>query len=135
MVLASFLFATMGVCVKLASASYGAGEVMFYRGLTGAVLIFLLARSRGISLRTSATAYLQVAALARAGEPEVRIVFYFSLGGSLFGLLTTPFTGVHAHTWGGAALLLSVGVLATAAQLMMTRAYSTGSALVNASLQ
>ena len=32
MVLASLLFATMGVCVKLASAHYGAGEIVFYRG-------------------------------------------------------------------------------------------------------
>jgi S-adenosylmethionine uptake transporter len=83
----------------------------------------------------SATAYLQVTALARAGEPEVRIVFYFSIGGALFGLLTTLWTGVHAHTFKGVALLLAVGLLATFAQLMMTRAYSTGRTLVNASLQ
>ena len=83
----------------------------------------------------SATAYLQVTALARAGEPEIRIVFYFSLGGTLFGLLTMLWTGSHAHTLKGVALLLAVGVLATVAQLMMTRAYSTGRTLVNASLQ
>ena len=34
---------------------------------------------------TAAMAYLQVTALGRAGEPEVRIVFYFSLGGLLAG--------------------------------------------------
>ena len=34
-VVASFLFATMGVCVKLASAEYSSGEIVFYRGLTG----------------------------------------------------------------------------------------------------
>lgn len=234
MILASFLFATMGVCVKLASAHYAPGEIMFYRGLTGAVLILTLARSRGVALATrmpsahfwrslsgvvamflwfyslgnlplatamtlnymssvwmalfliggaamlggtrvdgrliatvllgfagvalilrptieqdqlwygligllsgmiSATAYLQVSALARAGEPEIRIVFYFSIGGALFGLLTMLWTGSHAHTLRGLALLLAVGVLATAAQLMMTRAYSTGRTLVNASLQ
>ena len=234
MVLASFLFATMGVCVKLASAEYSPGEIMFYRGLLGAVLIWGLAHSRGVSLKTavpashfwrslsgviamflwfyalgqlpvatamtlnymssvwmalfliggaamlgaarvdgrlvgtvllgfggvalilrptiehdqlwhglmgllsgmiSATAYLQVAALARAGEPELRIVFYFSIGGAVFGALTTVLTGVHGHSLRGAALLLSVGALATAAQLMMTRAYSTGRTLVNASLQ
>jgi len=234
MVLASFLFATMGVCVKLASAYYTPGEVMFYRGLTGAFLIWLLSRSRGLTLATripathfwrsltgvsamflwfyalgnlplatamtlnymssvwmalfliggaamlgaarvdgrlvgtvllgfagvalilrptieqdqlwhglmgllsgmiSATAYLQVAALARAGEPEVRIVFYFSLGGALFGLVTTAWTGMHAHALKGVVLLVAVGLLATVAQLMMTRAYSTGRALVNASLQ
>jgi len=234
MVLASFLFATMGVCVKLASADYGPGEIMFYRGVTGAILIAWLARSRGVSLRTpvpathfwrslsgviamflwfyalgnlpvatamtlnymssvwmalfliggaamlgsarvdgrliftvllgfagvamilrptiehdqlwhgmmglhsgmiSATAYLQVTALARAGEPEIRIVFYFSIGGAVFGALTTIWTGIHGHHLKGAALLLAVGLLATVAQLMMTRAYSTGRTLVNASLQ
>ncbi len=234
MVVASFLFATMGVCVKLASAHYAPGEIIFYRGMVGAVLILALARSRRTSLATavpaahfwrsltgvvamllwfnalanlplatamtlnymssvwmalfliggavmlgsarvdgrliatvllgfagvalvlrptigqdqlwygllgllsgmvSATAYLQVTTLARAGEPEIRIVFYFSLGGVLLGLLSTAYTGLHAHTWQGAALLLATGLLATVAQLMMTRAYSTGRTLVNASLQ
>ena len=84
----------------------------------------------------SATAYLQVTALGRAGEPEYRIVFYFSIGGICAGLLTTLFSGeLHAHTWSGVGLLLAVGLLATVAQLMMTRAYSTGRTLVNASLQ
>ena len=83
----------------------------------------------------SATAYLQVAALARSGEPEMRIVFYFSLGGALFGVLTMLYTGMHAHTLKGFALLIAVGLLASVAQLMMTRAYSTGGTLVIASLQ
>jgi len=234
MVLASFLFATMGVCVKLASGHYAAGEIIFYRGLTGALLMWGLARSRGVSLSTScagahfwrsltgvvamflwfyalgnlplatamtlnymssvwmaffliggaavlgtsrvdarliatvlmgfagvalilhptiaqdqlwhgligllsgmisATAYLQVAALAQSGEPEIRIVFYFSLGGAIFGWISTWFTGAHTHTMIGVSLLLSVGVLATVAQLLMTRAYSKGRPLVNASLQ
>lgn len=234
MVLASFLFATMGVCVKLASARYAPGEIMLYRGLIGAAIIAVVARSRRTPLATpvpavhfwrslagvtamflwfyalgnlplatamtlnymssvwmalfllggaamlgtfrvdgrligtvllgfggvalilrptiehdqlwhgliglisgmiSAMAYLQVSALARAGEPELRIVFYFSVGGATFGLVATLFTGAHAHDWRGGALLLAVGVLATVAQLLMTRAYSTGRTLVIASLQ
>lgn len=235
MVLASFLFATMGVCVKLASSQYGSGEIVFYRGLTGALLMLGFARwNRGsvatrvpamhfwrslsgvialslwfyalgalplatamtlnymssvwmalflvggavmlggakvdgrligtvlagfagvalilrptieeqqlwhglmglLSGMISATAYLQVTALGRAGEPEYRIVFYFSLGGVCAGLLTTlAGGGFHAHTASGVALLLAVGLLATVAQLLMTRAYSTGRTLVNASLQ
>ena len=234
MVTASFLFATMGVCVKLASSDYAAGEIVFYRGLTGALMMLALARWHGGTLRTrvasmhfwrslagvtalclwfysigklplatamtlnymssvwmalflvggavamgsaridgrligtvllgfagvamilrptideqqlwygliglisgivSATAYLQVTALGRAGEPEYRIVFYFSLGGIGAGAITLFVNGAHAHSWRGAALLLAVGVLATLAQLMMTRAYSTGRTLVNASLQ
>ncbi len=235
MVLASLLFALMGVCVKLASAHYAAGEIVLYRGLMGALMIALLTRWRGGTLRTTvpamhfwrsltgvcalclwfyaigrlplatamtlnymssvwmalfliggaialggsrvdarlvctvlvgfagvacvlqpaierdqlwgglagllsgvlaAMAYLQVTALGRAGEPETRIVFYFSLGGLAAGALTTPLTGgLHAHSPGGLVLLLAVGMLATLAQLLMTRAYSTGRTLVNASLQ
>jgi drug/metabolite transporter (DMT)-like permease len=85
-----------------------------------------------VSGMVAATAYLQVTALGRIGEPEYRIVFYFSLGGVGAGLLAT---GVHGHSASGLLLLLAVGVLATVAQLMMTRAYSTGRPLVNASLQ
>ena len=56
MVAASFLFATMGVCVKLAAAQYAPGEIVFYRGLMGALLMALMARSRGISLKTTVPA-------------------------------------------------------------------------------
>jgi drug/metabolite transporter (DMT)-like permease len=84
----------------------------------------------------AATSYLQVTALGRIGEPEYRIVFYFSVGGIAAGALTMLWTGgFHSHSWRGAGLLLAVGVLATAAQLMLTRAYATGRTLVNASLQ
>jgi S-adenosylmethionine uptake transporter len=84
----------------------------------------------------SALAYLQVTALGRAGEPEERTVFYFSIGGVAAGaLLALASGGFSGHTPAGAALLLAVGVLATSAQLLMTRAYATGRVLVNASLQ
>ena len=234
-VCASVLFATMGLCVKLAAAHYTTGEIVFYRGLTGSAMMLTLARWKGgtvattvpamhfwrclsgvvslclwfyalsnlplatavtlnymssvwmalflfggaIALGTSrvdgrlivtvlvgfagvalilrptiaaqqlwyglagllsgviaATAYLQVTALGRIGEPEYRIVFWFSLGAVAAGASLTLFgSGLHSHTWTGALLLLSVGVLATVAQLMMTSAYSTGRTLVNASLQ
>ena len=84
----------------------------------------------------AAMAYLQVTALGRAGEPDYRVVFYFSVGGLVAGALTTPLTGgLHAHSLRGLLLLAAVGVLATLAQLSMTRAYSKGRTLVNASLQ
>lgn len=234
MILASLLFASMGVCVKYASAYYTTGEIVFYRGLVGATVIAIVAWRRGGSLRTSvpamhfwrslsgvlalclwfyaiaqlplatamtlnymssvwmalfllggaiavggsridgrliatvligfagvalilrptierdqlwhglvglasgmlsATAYLQVTALGRIGEPEYRVVFYFSLGGIAAGALTMFATGVSPHSAFSVALLLAVGLLATLAQLMMTRAYATGKTLVNASLQ
>lgn len=234
MVLSSLLFATMGVCVKYASEFYSSGEIVFYRGIVGAVAIGFMVWRRGGSLRTpvpamhfwrslsgvlalslwfyaigglplatamtlnymssvwmalfllggaiimggaridgrliatvlagfagvalilrptiddnqlwhglvglisgmlSATAYLQVTALGRIGEPEYRVVFYFSLGGVVAGALTMLAGDANPHTLKGVALLLAVGVLATVAQLLMTRAYATGKTLVNASLQ
>jgi len=234
MLAASMLFAVMGVCVKFAAAQYGAGEMVFYRALVGAVFIFGLTRWRGGSLATTmpamhfwrsasgvvalmlwfyaigglplatamtlnymssvwmalfliggsvlvgaarvdgrlvaavllgfagvalvlrptvdqqqlwhgltgllsgmlaALAYLQVTALGRAGEPEARIVFYFSIGGLAAGALWMLIRGASAHTPRGLALLLAIGLLATAAQMMMTRAYRIGRTLANASLQ
>lgn len=235
MALATLLFAAMGVCVKFASQHYATGEIVFYRGLVGAVAMALLSRQRGIALRTpvpamhlwrsavgvtslglwfyaisglplatamtlnymssvwmavfliggaimlgrssidgrligtvlvgfvgvalilrptierdqlwhgllgllsgvlAAMAYLQVTALGRVGEPEPRVVFYFSLGGMIAGLASLPFTGfTTTHTVGGAAALVAVGIFATTAQLLMTRAYAIGRPLVNASLQ
>jgi drug/metabolite transporter (DMT)-like permease len=89
----------------------------------------------------SALAYLQVTALGKAGEPEVRVVFYFSLTGTVVGLLMWLLPGQHnptalslipASAWWQ---LLGVGGFATLAQLLMTRAYAKGSTLVNANLQ
>lgn len=234
MVCSAFLFATMSLCVKLASAHYATGEIVFYRGLIGALFIATLSRVRGGSLRTtvpmmhfwrcaigvsalglwfysigglpiataitlnymssvwmamfliggavllgqrgqidgklfatvlvgflgvalvlrptmdsqalwfgvagllsgmlSAVAYLQVTALGRIGEPETRVVFYFSLGGMAAGGASMLVTGVSAHSWQGAGLLLATGLLATTAQIMMTRAYAIGHAMTNASL-
>ena len=235
MICASFLFATMGVCVKFASATYGPGEIVMYRGLVGVIGIALLARARGVSLRTtvpmmhawrsvvgvsaltmwfyaighmplatavtlnymssvwmalfliggavvmgaqrvdprlvatvlvgfvgvalvldpsmdrdqavpglvglgsgmlSALAYLQVTTLGRVGEPEIRVVFYFSIGGFVTGLVMSLLQGWHAHhTLTGLLLLVATGATATTAQVLMTRAYAIGKPLSNASLQ
>jgi S-adenosylmethionine uptake transporter len=45
------------------------------------------------------------------------------------------FTGPSSHSLRGALLLIATGVLATVAQIMMTRAYAIGRPLSNASLQ
>jgi drug/metabolite transporter (DMT)-like permease len=234
MVIATFMFATMSVCVKVASADYSTGEIMFYRSVIGIVMMVLLSRSQGISLATrvpvnhfwrsvtgvvsmymwfysvgglpvatamtlnymssvwmavfmiggallfgtskvdkrmvvsvllgfvgvglvlqptmdqdqwwygligllsgmiSATAYLQVGALARAGEPVTRIVFYFSIAGMVLGFVTALPAGLHPLNLKGVLLHLAVGVLAGFAQILLTRAYAIGRNLVNASLQ
>lgn len=232
---ASLCFATMGLCIKLASAQYATAEIVFYRGLVGAVAIAVMAPLRGGTLKThllaqhgkrsltgvcalslwfhalaglplatamtlnymssvwmaaflvlgvllpgnrgrvdgrlvaavlagfigvvlvlqptitreqlgyglaglvsgmlAASAYLQVQALGRAGEPEYRVVFYFSLGGMAAGALGMAFTGMHAHDARGLTLLLATGALATLGQMLMTRAYAIGRTLSNASLQ
>lgn len=235
MVLAALLFSMMGVTVKLASASYPAAEIVFYRGIVGALAMWAWGRWQGVGMATrvpmlhvwrsasgvsalllwfsaiavlplatavtlnymssvwmavfviasamwqrsarldarllaavtagfvgvmlilqptlrgyplwgglagllsgmlSATAYFQVSALGRAGEPEARVVFYFSLCGAAAGaLLVMLGSGWHGHTPRGLALLLASGALATAAQLLMTRAYAIGRPLTNATLQ
>jgi drug/metabolite transporter (DMT)-like permease len=52
MVLGSLVFASMGVCVKIASAWFSSAELVLYRGLIGIVFLWALARGRGISLAT-----------------------------------------------------------------------------------
>ncbi len=232
---ATFLFALMALCVKLASVNYGAGEIVLARSLVGLALMGAMLHLRRRSLRTpvpgmhfwrglsgtvalclwfyaigglplataitlnymssvwmavfliggavlvgsgrvdgrlvatvlvgfagvalvlrptlqqeqlwfglaglasgvlSAMAYLQVRSLGRAGEPEERVVFYFSLSGVVAGAVVAVFTGgLHSsHTLRGLLLLLAIGVLATAAQWLLTRAYAIGATLGNAAL-
>lgn len=243
MLFASFIFATMGVCVKLASDLYSTSEIVMYRGVIGAVILFIVARLNGGSLRTAlplahlwrgtvgvtalwlwfysisllplatamtlnytapiwiavflfiagwwkgdkriewrfaaaigmsfigvalllrpsvhadqwlggiialisgmlaALAYLQVKSLSHRGEPEYRVVFYFCVSGivaGLFGSLLASGIGDHAqplfhsHTPKGTALLVAIGITATAAQIAMTRAYRLGNTLIVANLQ
>lgn len=245
MVLATVLFAFMGLCVKKASAEVSTAEVVFFRGFIGALMLGALAAAQGLSLRTqvprphlwrgvagvsaltlwfyaiahlplatavtlnymssvwmavflmlrqawrrwhdqphrplapsllaavlagfagvalvlqptlardqwleglvgllsgmlAAWAYLQVAALGRSGEPEHRVVFYFSAFGALAGLMIMGVMHLQAqHPWHtpsaqGWGWLLGIGVFATLAQLAMTRAYAEGQALAMASLQ
>jgi drug/metabolite transporter (DMT)-like permease len=52
MVLAAFLFASMGVCVKIASADFNAAELVCYRGIIGMVILWVLARTQKVTLAT-----------------------------------------------------------------------------------
>lgn len=52
MILSSFLFATMGVCVKYASEHFNSAELVFYRGVLGILFMAMYARAQGITLRT-----------------------------------------------------------------------------------
>jgi S-adenosylmethionine uptake transporter len=53
MLLGAFLFSTMAVCVKYASEWFNSAELVFYRGLIGILIIWLLARARRVPLRTA----------------------------------------------------------------------------------
>ncbi|MBL8362576.1 MAG: DMT family transporter [Rubrivivax sp.] len=83
----------------------------------------------------AAMAYLQVTALGRSGEPEYRIVFYFSLGGLALGAVSMVVEGTGTHTPLIVAQLVAIGVLATGAQVMLTRAFAIGHVMANAALQ
>lgn len=52
MVVASFLFACMGVCVKLAADSFSAAEIVFYRSVISLVLMFGVMRLAGVRFAT-----------------------------------------------------------------------------------
>ena len=52
MIVASLLFACMGVCVKLGSAHLSTGELVFYRGLIGLLMMAVLLRVQGIPFAT-----------------------------------------------------------------------------------
>jgi len=239
MLFASFVFAIMGVCVKLASSLYSTSEIVMYRGLVGATVLASMIVLRGGTFRTTmalqhlwrgsvgvtslwlwfyaigalplstamtlnymspiwiavilllggwwsaknhvewplvaaiamsfvgvtlllqpafasdqagpaftalvsgvltAFAYLQVRKMGLLGEPEYRVVFYFSLinivAGFLGNLASPGPVRWHPHNSGtGVALLLGIGLCATAAQIAMTRAYRLGKTLVVANLQ
>lgn len=234
MILASLLFALMGVCVKLASSIYPTSEIVMYRGIFGVIFLFAIARVNHISLKThmplrhfsrgtvgvialwmwfytigklplamantlnymspiwiaailfgtswwhgktrfawglpgaivlsfagmvlllqpsmqanqlpyalislgsgvmAALAYLQVRQMGLLGEPETRVVFYFSLTSALAGALAAGIDqDWHAHQAYGFGLLMLVGFFASTAQLAMTRAYRLGHPLLTANL-
>lgn len=90
----------------------------------------------------TATAYMQVRKMGLAGEPEHRVVFYFTVMNLAAGIAGVFITGggdgpvFHPiGTWRSGLLLLAIGVCATSAQIAMTRAYRLGNTLVVANLQ
>lgn len=234
MLVSAFMFTLMGLFIKLAANEYNTGEIVLYRSLIGVIVLLIISRARGQTIRTrhlgshvkrsaagvvslglwfysltqlplstamtlnymspiwislivmataamrgslrtdfrlvaaifagfvgvalllqptidsqawgggvagvvsgvfSAIAYMQVKELGSAGEPDWRIVFYFSLGGVLLGLGWVVVEGLHPLTWRGTGLMLGVGIAALVAQTALTRAFSLGNTLVTANLQ
>jgi len=73
MVVASLLFAFMGVCVKLAAARYSAPEIVFYRSVISLVLTFILVRASGVTLASRYWRYQ----LFRGASGFVSLLTYF----------------------------------------------------------
>lgn len=82
----------------------------------------------------SSIAYLSVRKLGSLGEPEVRIVFWFSLTATLVGLPWMLAGDTHSPSPVQLATLLGAGLFGGAAQLAMTRSYSQGRTVVSANL-
>ncbi|KAF0843803.1 EamA domain-containing membrane protein RarD [Methylovorus glucosotrophus] len=78
--------------------------------------------------------YIHVTQLGRAGEPDWRTVFYFTLVCTLGGGIWMLVHDFHRVEWDDLLLLIGLGVSATIAQLALTRAYRTGNPLVVGSL-
>lgn len=78
----------------------------------------------------AAIAYLNIKQLGNLGEPEWRIVFYFTLISTFITGIWMLFNKFHPITPVSFLLLLGIGTTATLAQLALTRAYRTGQILV-----
>jgi drug/metabolite transporter (DMT)-like permease len=78
--------------------------------------------------------YVYVAQLGRAGEPDWRTVFYFSLVCTIGGGAWMLIHHFSAIAFKDLPILAGLGTCATIAQLAMTRAYRTGNPLVVGSL-
>mgnify|MGYP006276931341 CR=1 FL=1 len=82
----------------------------------------------------SSVAYWNVRRLVQSGEPEARVVFYFALFAALGALVWMAPQPWHAVRMDNGWQLAAVGVLGSAGQMFMTRAYGQGSTLITAAL-
>lgn len=92
-----------------------------------------------ISSFTTALVFMQVRKLGQMGEPEYRIVFYFSIGCILMGLVGCLYLGVfpllHNPDPYALLLILGMGITSTVGQMSMTRAFRLGNPLIVSNLQ
>jgi len=83
-----------------------------------------------VSGMLAATAYVNVKQLGKLGEPEWRVVFYFTLLATMGGGAWMAVAGYHRPQAGDWPWLIGIGVTATLAQLALTRAYHRGRTLI-----
>lgn len=78
----------------------------------------------------AAVAYLNIKFLGNLGEPDWRVVFYFTLISTIITSILMIFDTFHPITPFNFLLLMGIGITATLAQFALTRAYRTGRVLV-----
>jgi len=78
----------------------------------------------------AAVAYLNIKLLGNLGEPDWRVVFYFTLISTIITSIWMMFDTIHSITPFNFLILMGIGITATLAQLALTRAYHTGEVLV-----
>jgi len=82
----------------------------------------------------AAIAYLNIRHLGNLGEPDWRVVFYFTLISTIITSIWMLFNTFHPITPVNFLLLLGIGITATLAHLALKRAHRTGKILVVGSL-
>jgi drug/metabolite transporter (DMT)-like permease len=87
-----------------------------------------------VSGMLAAVAYVNVKHLGRLGEPEWRVVFYFTLVSTAGAAAWMALAGFHVPRAGDWPWLAGIGATATVAQLALTRAYHRGRTLTVGSL-
>ena len=100
MLLGSLAFATMGVCVKYASAHFQAGELVFYRGLISALIMGAALRAGRIEWRTpvpAAHAWRSVSGVVSLGA------WYYAI--AALPLATAMTLNYMSSIWIGAFLI------------------------------
>jgi drug/metabolite transporter (DMT)-like permease len=115
--IAAIALGFVGVAILLQPTIHGGKEAAALIGLFSGVF--------------SAWAYLSVRTLGKLGEPDWRVVFWFTVIGSVlcaaWQLSTSSF---HALRLDNFWMVLGIGITGAIAQLAMTRAYRTGNTLV-----
>lgn len=121
--LGCILLGFCGVCLVL-RPSFSSGEIL------GA----LLALSSGF---LGSVAYWQIKELGQLKEPSWRIVFYFTVFGTVYGLVGNLLFegGLSPITADNVIYLLGMAICATLAQCSLTLAFGQGNVLLSSCLQ
>lgn len=82
-----------------------------------------------VSAVFAAVAYVNIKRLGKLGEPEWRVVFYFTLLSTLGGGMWMLLAGFKRPEFADLPVLIGIGISATLAQLALTRAYHRGRTL------